>query len=87
MYNHWTVSGQPTTVVLDVGREGGMPTEINTLGEEATVEVIEMFSQQGLGAKRFKIFVVPDPVHWTVSFLLHLEKLQYLVSSCVSKNR
>jgi hypothetical protein len=72
------------TVLLDVGREEGMPTEINTSGEEASVEVIEIFSHQGSGAKRFKIFDVPGLDNGFATYCFQF--IGQGASFCTSKN-
>jgi hypothetical protein len=43
MYDHSTVAGQAITVHLDMEREEGVPTEINT-SSATSVEVVEMFT-------------------------------------------
>jgi hypothetical protein len=60
-YNHSSVSGQAFTVRSEAEEEGDVPTEIQTASKAGT-EVMELFSQ-GPGAKKFKIFVVPDDVN------------------------
>jgi hypothetical protein len=53
-------------------------------GEEASVEVVEMFSQQASGAKRFKIFVVPGLDNGFATYCFQF--IGQGASFCTSKN-
>jgi hypothetical protein len=54
------------TVLLDVGREEGVPTEINTSGVEASMEVVEMLSQQNQLVVSREIVQLCHPVPTTI---------------------